>query len=59
MDGTVVLTHVRHRSTAHSYGYPDPRIMRTTCGKPFVDGGSARDRAVHEPATSRCQECYR
>jgi hypothetical protein len=54
---SVTLRHVRHRWLGART--PDPRILLTACGLRFLPGGSPRDWAVHEPATSRCRECAR
>lgn len=58
---TTVIEHVRHRVADE----PDPlpwevQLYRTVCGRRFVwTTRSTRDTRHHEPATSRCPECWR
>lgn len=64
---TTTIEHVRHRvepGLTLVGGYPDstPTIAmhHTTCGRRFI-GVDTPDRNTrhHEPATSRCPECWR
>jgi hypothetical protein len=55
---SVTLRHVRHRVGGPARR-PDYRLRLTACGLRFLPGGSPRDWAVHEPATSRCGACTR
>jgi hypothetical protein len=56
---TTTIEHVRHRVGAPAVGHAWP-VHRTRCGRLFV-GLDTPDRNTrhHEPATSRCPECWR
>ena len=64
---TTVIEHVRHQvepGVTLVGGYPGPGrtvAMRSTrCGRPFLGiRESTRDTRHHEPARSRCPECWR
>lgn len=55
---TTTIEHVRHRAWYFEDG--DQRIAVTNCGRRFVwTTRPTRDTRHHQPATSRCPECYR
>lgn len=59
------IEHVRHLVTPESVistmRHADaPPVMLTACGRRFLGlRRSTRDTRHHEPATSRCPECWR
>lgn len=53
---TVVIEHVRHRVREYPV-QADPRLRGTDCGRYFLP--SDVPVPVHEPATSRCEGCFR
>jgi hypothetical protein len=55
---TTTIEHVRHRVLDRAV--PGTILSQTVCGRRFIGiRESTRDTRHHEPATSRCAECWR
>jgi hypothetical protein len=60
---STVIEHVRHRVSEIRVEWFDNGdwFHYTSCGRPFLPADEKRNRrdiAHHEPATSRCRDCY-
>lgn len=58
---TVVIEHVRHRVAPRMDALTVVMAMaRTACGRRFLGCRDANQwTEYHQPATSRCEECFR
>ncbi len=56
---TATINHVLHRALL-PHDPDEPYLMLTACGRRFLPSlRPSRDTRHHEPATSRCPECWR
>lgn len=56
---TATINHVLHRALL-PHDPDEPYLMYTACGRRFLPSRRAtRDTRHHEPARSRCPECWR